>query len=549
MRSKSSADKMSVRAIAGSHVVILAWDIKKELIDGLLGFAIERTEFDKGKIKEREWLRAMKRFAGKDTTAKDGSQFRTNAHPVQAFQWGDYAVSQKTDYEYRVVPVYGVPLALELREDAAVTIKVKTEPEEGDRHSVYFNRGAAASQAYSRRWGSEKPDADDPFSDKMTWLSRGLYEGLTAFIKEAENSQFALRAALYEFHYEGVASAFRAAVDREADVEIVYDADQYKAPNETTISKASLKDHCFPRTAGGIKHNKFIVLLKSDKPVAVWTGSTNISLDGIFGQSNVGHVIRDEDVAAQYLEFWSRLKNGDSGKDHALRNEAATPTPGLPLAKGALAPMFSPRSRRTLDWYADRLASAQSIGCITLPFNFDDRFVKKLQSPSDGFFYVLREKSGSENVTVVQNGNVLVASGAKLDAGDFAHFLDENLIDPNGIKYIHTKYMLVDPLGDEPLVITGSANFSGPSQDTNDENMMVINGDKRVADIYFGEFMRLFDHLYARYIAQKIKKEGSDTKGAGFLKEKSGDWAPAHFGEGPKSRRREIFHGPWDGIG
>jgi len=58
--------------------------------------------------------------------------------------------------------------------------------------------------------------------------------------------------------------------------------------------------------------------------------------------------------------------------------------------------------------------------------------------------------------------------------------------------------MLIDPLSDEPTVITGSANFSEPSTDENDENMLVISGDKRVADIYLGEFMRVFTHFYFR---------------------------------------------------
>ena len=52
--------------------------------------------------------------------------------------------------------------------------------------------------------------------------------------------------------------------------------------------------------------------------------------------------------------------------------------------------------------------------------------------------------------------------------------------------------MLVDSLSDDPIVITGSASFIDPSVGTNHENMLVIRGDTRVADIYLGEFMRQF---------------------------------------------------------
>ena len=62
------------------------------------------------------------------------------------------------------------------------------------------------------------------------------------------------------------------------------------------------------------------------------------------------------------------------------------------------------------------------------------------------------------------------------------------------VQFLHTKYMLIDPLSDSPIVVTGSGNFSKASVTDNDENMLVITKDLRVADIYLTEFMRLHDH-------------------------------------------------------
>ena len=102
--------------------------------------------------------------------------------------------------------------------------------------------------------------------------------------------------------------------------------------------------------------------------------------------------------------------------------------------------------------------------------------------------------------------------------------------------------MLVDPLSEDPLVITGSANFSKPSQRTNDENMLVIRGDTRVADIYFGEFMRVFDHHYARYIVRVLTDEGRSDPEAGYLKDTTSDWLSSHFDPASyKSKRRTYF--------
>lgn len=114
----------------------------------------------------------------------------------------------------------------------------------------------------------------------------------------------------------------------------------------------------------------------------------------------------------------------------------------------------------------------------------------------------------------------------------------------NSNDYIHTKFMLVDPLGSDPLVVTGSANFSRPSQRINDENMLVIRGDTRVADIYFGEFFRIFDHHYARYVVRKIRNANQNDPDAGYLKPRAEDWVPGYFeADGPKSKRRKYFVG------
>ncbi len=137
----------------------------------------------------------------------------------------------------------------------------------------------------------------------------------------------------------------------------------------------------------------------------------------------------------------------------------------------------------------------------------------------------------------------MIAVGAKLEQGDMENFIGEELTGFNRNRYIHDKFMLVDPLRDDPIVVTGNANFSGLSQYANDENMVVIRGNTRVADIYFGEFMRIFDHLYSRYIVEKMKRAGTSDPDAGFLKEDAKDWVPQHFKKGRKQLRRLYFMG------
>jgi hypothetical protein len=305
MRERAESNVLQVRAIAGTYVVVLAWDFvdgQEGRRDGLLGFAVRREQLDaSGAVIERYWMTGIKRFRDKDRGLPPGSPVSTAAHPFQGFQWADYTATTGRTYRYRVVPAYGAVKKIELDEAAAVVVEIATEREsllnptaanDQECHDVYFNRGVIGSQAYARRFGNRKPKADNPTSPEMVWLSRGLFEALIRFIGLAEDNRFALRAAFYEFHYQPIANTFAKASEAGADVKIVYDAHSaYKEENEAVIHQAGLDRHgaTIPRTVSdGLRHNKFIVLLKDDQPVAVWTGSTNISDGGIFGHSNVG---------------------------------------------------------------------------------------------------------------------------------------------------------------------------------------------------------------------------------------------------------------------
>lgn len=565
MRAKEEGTELKAAAYAGTYVVVLAWSTlngRMPTRKDLLGYAIERAELDtNGNEVERYWMRGIKRFKDKDKGLPPGTPVSTAEHPIQSFQWADYTAKAGTRYRYRIVPLCGKVKQPKLDDAAGVTLDVITEIEgdrpsgpsdKGARHDVFFNRGVIGSQAYAREFGNRDPDAENPRSKEMKWLSRGLFEALVRFIGLARDGM-GLRAALYEFHYQPVANAFAKAIEAGADVKIVYDAESsYKTDNEATIATAGLDDYnaAIPRTVSeGIRHNKFIVLLEGDKPVAIWTGSTNISAGGIFGHSNVGHIVWDEDVATKYLDYWQRLADNLTPTKLRVPNRTATPTPAGRPRKNSVFPLFSARDDKdgneTLDWYASRLADAREVSCMTFAFNIDEVFQNVLGQENNVLRYVLKDDPLGEKESIGQDRDVIFASGGYLGGGALDNFLQERSNPLSRNRYIHNKFMLVDPLSEDPLVVTGSANFSRPSQRINDENMLVIRGDKRVADIYFGEFMRVFDHHYARYIVRLLSDEGRSDPEAGYLKEETAKWLKPHFDSASyKSKRRRYFAAP-----
>jgi phosphatidylserine/phosphatidylglycerophosphate/cardiolipin synthase-like enzyme len=529
MRIRVSGGQLSVRAIAGSNVVLLAMDMPKALAGQLLGFAFERVDETEGEVAP---LVGTKTFAETERAGhRPGTPVSTFDHPIQAFLWGDYTAKPDHDFTYRVVALGGAPANLVSL--AEVVVPVSTEAPRLGRHGIWFNRGVAASQAYVRRFRNRKPDAVANRA-AWTWLSRGLEEALLEFIGRAGPGD-ALRGALYEFQYPASLDAFRAARDRGVDVRLVVDAkpnsdDAPRRRNLEAIAAANIGGLVIERTANKsyIAHNKFILLVRSGQPVAVWTGSTNLTDGGIFGHSNVGHVVRDPAVAARFLEFWNELAADPARPALSTWTELAA-LPAGPKPPTGTTVVFSPRkSLDALQWYADLMDRARKSVFFTAAFGVSAPLRAVLAVDRPYLRYGLLEREDDTIELLKRDRDNVFAVGARISDDLLGGWARERLTGLNThVRYIHTKFMLIDPLSSDPIVVAGSANFSDASTRQNDENMLVIRGSTRVADIYLGEFMRLFNHFEfrSRVAAGQAPRRGPEL--AGGLPSAAGDGAPA----------------------
>jgi hypothetical protein len=551
MRVRTVAGGLTVNAVAGSYVVVLGLNINDADRAGLRGFAIQREDKTES---ETFWMKGMKTFLSVEPHPAAGEQFSSLAHPFQSFQWADYTAKPDYTYVYTVIAMTGKPGAL--KQGASVSVTVTTESISGD-HTVHFNRGAAASQEYSRRFQNRPPS--EVGQGAYDWLSRGLVEGILAFIERAKGKGFGLKGAFYEFQWPIVLKALHDARARGAAVEIVFDdVDNETGPhgdNEDAIKLAQIKAMCTPRSNGTLMHNKFLVLTEKNKPKALLFGSTNLTENGIYGHANCTHVVENAAIAAKYLEFFEKLKTDPvtTGKGNPYKQWtiAHTPAPTKTFQDG-MAPVFSPRSNLdALKWYGTLAGSAQDALFMTFAFGMNAVF-KTVYGKTDKVLRIgLMEKEWNgpnkdAQIAAIRKiqalPNVVIAIGNRIPLNGFDRWLGEldRITNHVNVHWIHLKFMLVDPLSENPIVVTGSANFSDASTSTNDENMLVIRNNKRVADIYFGEYMRLYSH-YAFREAVKIFLDNNphakpeDMK-QGSLIEK-GDWTAPYFDPKDKSGR------------
>ncbi len=240
------------------------------------------------------------------------------------------------------------------------------------------------------------------------------------------------------------------------------------------------------------------------------------------GQSNVGHIVRDEEVASQFLKYWKNLSRDNPGRKHSTKtddessepmdelNEVLQPDLEGQVKSPSIKVIFSPRKTTDmLQWYADRIGDAKASVHYTAAFgvaqpiaqvlnqghastknglkpNSQDALrrsprIARLSKPGTLLRYVLLDNKPSVHSSQKREASAEKNGKEYTDYYDFKD-IEENRIafgailnNSNGnevasdecltglttfVDYIHTKYMVIDALTDNPLVVTGSANFS-----------------------------------------------------------------------------------------
>jgi phosphatidylserine/phosphatidylglycerophosphate/cardiolipin synthase-like enzyme len=229
------------------------------------------------------------------------------------------------------------------------------------------------------------------------------------------------------------------------------------------------------------------------------------------------------------------------------------PTTLAGIKKGTMT-VFSPRSGLdVLKLYVELVDKADELACITLAFGVNQLFKDQLKdntAQSHLTFLLLDQKDqGRPNATtpyvyINAKNNVYKAWGAYIENAVYQWAKETNakLLRLNShVGYIHSKFLLRDPLGNDPILVTGSANFSKASTNDNDENMIIIRGNQRVADIYFTEFNRLFNHYYFRAVTESTG-QGPDES-ARFLAETPKGWLEKYAPGKLKAKRLKVLTG------
>ncbi len=502
MRQQATLNGISIKGFSGTTGIMLAFNIEPALRKNFLGFAIERTD-----KKKKAWLQGALHFPG--ATDNSFALVDSNLAPIQKFRWSDYSVYEGGTYTYKVYGVYGKPGKLTYREGPEITLT--TQVSKGNKYEVVFNRAVAASQSYEKRFGQTKPnDTTDPnYKAARTWLSRGIKEKLLNFLLRATDNTFRLDVAIYEFEVMEAVETLNKIAAKGVPIRVMFhwkDKDPQTEENEKHIHALDPRIEVIPRKTHKIFHHKFVVLYQNGTPVSVLSGSTNFTNNAFYLQANVVHIINEAATAQRFAYLFEQLCLDIADKANVKKyNDLAT----TQAIQDGIQTIFSPKKVTSdIGRIVDILNNAQANFFLCSAFDIHADILAAIEK-SDKIRYGL-QNSRSKLTGFHRNQSFVIPDFLRDPIG--AAFKEESSKrrGKEGSIYIHLKTFLVDFGTDHPTVIFGSNNFSQSASTGNDENLVIIENDTDLADIYMVEMFRLYDHYRFRY-STNAKKAKTDT--------------------------------------
>ncbi len=353
-----------------------------------------------------------------------------------------------TDTPNIIVPVTDTPLVLPIVTDTPIVPTEPPIPAQVNRWwEVYFTDPLTMN------------DANNP--------AGSIQERLIQMINEAQAS---IHIASFEFNLTPVADALIAAKNRGVDVKwmtddkngLDYDIQPGRGQFSLLIGAGiEVKDDA--RSA--LMHNKFWIF---DQKI-VWTGSTNITSNGIFKQNNNVLVIRSPEIAFIYEREFQEMWNGQFGpRAPSTVNTQWAIVDGTPIQV-----LFSPEDKIVGNLIA--LVNDAQASIRFLAFSFTDYPLAQVM--------IDRARAG------VDVRGVFETFGSNSPNSELRTFWCAGMPvrqDGNG-SFLHHKLIIIDG----NIVATGSLNYSSNADESNEENVLILD-NAGIAALYLQEFDKLW---------------------------------------------------------
>ena len=340
------------------------------------------------------------------------------------------------------------------------------------------------------------------------------------------------------------------------------DNDENSAVRAELNGVVDLHDRMVPQ--GHFAHNKFLVVCDSAKrPLKVLSGSTNWTMTGLCTQANNGIVVNDAKLAQYFLDQWNLLQAaGNSYPPSLAKTNGGAGAAGknsFEVDGISITQWFAPTDKEQDLDYARKLISEAKEGILFLFFNPgvfqpDDqpekwtllqnilfRHHEGTQDYDPGLYMrgvvnqeiaglTTTSESAPDDETPDQAQPARPTRRSALDpsagtpvtlfsGGDeppqrlgYESMVPKNIKDTfhdwateilgQGV-HIHSKVIVLDPFGEHPVVMTGSHNLGLKASSKNDDNLMIIEGNGRLAAAYAANIIAIYQtYRWNSYVEQ-----------------------------------------------
>jgi phosphatidylserine/phosphatidylglycerophosphate/cardiolipin synthase-like enzyme len=351
-----------------------------------------------------------------------------------------------------------------------------------------------------------------------------------------------------------------------------------------------------------IGHNKFVVYVDADgQAQAVLAGSTNWTSSGLCAQSNNAIIINSPQLAGDYLAYWrdlaadtkaagkdgSRLQGRRFRDSNKKQRSAHQVTDDKGNVCGSVRVWFSPNTpQKTKPKKAATPPDLKDVfelienakqGVLFLAFipgspsivtKLKEVYTKKVKggqqffvrgaatSPDPAKLFKVqlfhRSMRSDAEVTPVGEETGRAKASAKVDSvtGIYEAFaVWEREIYKLGHAVIHDKIVVIDPFTDDCAVVTGSHNLGFKASYANDENLLIIRGDRGVAEAYAAHVLDVYDHYRWRWRLQQSRSRGSGVAKAWHNLCPNDLWQDFYYEHKDFLAPEALFWSPFEGEG
>lgn len=575
---------LSVRAHQGDAKTLLAFNLDKASARNLAGFTIkvEPPGATPYFLLNNLQFKTPAAHAQDPTEPANSSlnapfhKFRWLHIPGQAHQGLEVIFGT---YRYTVTPRYfdDTRSMRPLDPSLGVSVKVDVERFEKKRLSLGFTRGFTQSQAFVRHFGLKaliRPKGQAllfdtsqesgvnaqgehyTYAEEYRWLGFTAREKIFAILDEvAAKKTLRLDVFAYDLNEPDVIAALLK-LARQGRVRIILDnaalhhdaggrklEDQFETLfTGVAVAPAGILRGKFGRYA----HDKIFIVSSTTTALKVLTGSTNLSVTGLYVNSNHVLVFDDREVARQYARLfesaWTDQAAASKFRATDLARQAFSPASrAVPKMEITFSPHDATFAKTILDGMVARIAqeatkgktigsvlfAVMDIGSGTGPIF---PALRGLHARQDIFSYGISDNPDGIFLYKPETRTGVLVTGKPGKTRLPPPF---NQVPDVGLGHqVHHKFVVCGFNGKDPVVYCGSSNLALQGEQVNGDNLLAIH-DADVATVFALEALALVDHFHF------LDKASTGTKppvskpaaaiAAGWFLSTSGKWAEPYF--------------------